>query len=89
MLPSGTICMHLAKVKILYCSFYSLIVRYLGDYTTRHAGMCYSYVSISLVLLSFFFLACPVLIGNKWVGNKWIHERGQEFRRRCSLDPME
>ncbi|CAF0759590.1 unnamed protein product [Rotaria sordida] len=32
--------------------------------------------------------ACPVLIGNKWVGNKWIHERGQEFRRRCSLDPM-
>jgi len=38
---------------------------------------------------AFFFLACPVLIGNKWVGNKWIHERGQEFRRRCSLDPME
>ena len=34
------------------------------------------------------FSACPVLIGNKWVGNKWIHERGQEFRRRCSLDPM-
>ncbi|UJR35641.1 hypothetical protein I4U23_028391 [Adineta vaga] len=32
--------------------------------------------------------ACPVLIGNKWVGNKWIHERGQEFRRPCSLDPM-
>ncbi|CAF3704453.1 unnamed protein product [Rotaria socialis] len=32
--------------------------------------------------------ACPVLIGNKWVGNKWIHERGQEFRRRCSVDPM-
>ncbi|CAF1034857.1 unnamed protein product, partial [Rotaria sordida] len=31
---------------------------------------------------------CPVLIGNKWVANKWIHERGQEFRRRCSLDPM-
>ncbi len=31
---------------------------------------------------------CPVLIGNKWIGNKWIHERGQEFRRRCSLDPM-
>ncbi|CAF0845543.1 unnamed protein product [Adineta ricciae] len=32
--------------------------------------------------------ACPVLIGNKWVANKWIHERGQEFRRPCSLDPM-
>ncbi|CAF3085859.1 unnamed protein product [Rotaria socialis] len=32
--------------------------------------------------------ACPVLIGNKWVATKWIHEYGQEFRRRCSLDPM-
>ncbi|CAF2150266.1 unnamed protein product [Rotaria magnacalcarata] len=32
--------------------------------------------------------ACPVLIGNKWVATKWIHEHGQEFRRRCSLDPM-
>ncbi|KAG5855382.1 hypothetical protein ANANG_G00048490 [Anguilla anguilla] len=30
--------------------------------------------------------ACPVLVGNKWVSNKWIHERGQEFRRPCSLD---
>ncbi|XP_067286410.1 prolyl 4-hydroxylase subunit alpha-1a isoform X1 [Pseudorasbora parva] len=29
--------------------------------------------------------ACPVLVGNKWVSNKWIHERGQEFRRPCSL----
>ncbi|KAM9462495.1 prolyl 4-hydroxylase subunit alpha-1a isoform 2-T2 [Clarias gariepinus] len=29
--------------------------------------------------------ACPVLMGNKWVSNKWIHERGQEFRRRCLL----
>ncbi|CAI9739422.1 prolyl 4-hydroxylase subunit alpha-1-like isoform X2 [Octopus vulgaris] len=29
--------------------------------------------------------ACPVLVGNKWVMNKWIHERGQEFRRPCSL----
>uniref|UniRef100_A0A8C2XH31 procollagen-proline 4-dioxygenase n=1 Tax=Cyclopterus lumpus TaxID=8103 RepID=A0A8C2XH31_CYCLU len=29
--------------------------------------------------------ACPVLVGNKWVSNKWIHERGQEFRRRCDL----
>ncbi|VDO89613.1 unnamed protein product [Heligmosomoides polygyrus] len=29
--------------------------------------------------------ACPVLIGQKWVTNKWIHERGQEFRRRCGL----
>nr|XP_043870440.1 prolyl 4-hydroxylase subunit alpha-1-like [Solea senegalensis] len=29
--------------------------------------------------------ACPVLVGSKWVSNKWIHERGQEFRRRCGL----
>ncbi|XP_054899244.1 prolyl 4-hydroxylase subunit alpha-1-like isoform X2 [Poeciliopsis prolifica] len=29
--------------------------------------------------------ACPVLLGNKWVSNKWMHERGQEFRRRCGL----
>jgi prolyl 4-hydroxylase len=34
-------------------------------------------------------LGCPVLIGNKWIANKWIHEYGQEFRRPCSLDPME
>ncbi|XP_051928350.1 prolyl 4-hydroxylase subunit alpha-1-like isoform X2 [Hippocampus zosterae] len=29
--------------------------------------------------------ACPVLVGSKWVANKWLHERGQEFRRRCGL----
>ncbi|XP_076833627.1 prolyl 4-hydroxylase subunit alpha-1b isoform X2 [Brachyhypopomus gauderio] len=33
--------------------------------------------------------ACPVLVGNKWVSNKWIHERGQEFRRPCSLSEVE
>ncbi|XP_076452038.1 prolyl 4-hydroxylase subunit alpha-1-like isoform X2 [Babylonia areolata] len=33
--------------------------------------------------------ACPVLVGTKWVSNKWIHERGQEFRRPCSLSPDE
>ncbi|KAM3835629.1 prolyl 4-hydroxylase subunit alpha-1 isoform 4-T5 [Vipera latastei] len=33
--------------------------------------------------------ACPVLVGNKWVSNKWIHERGQEFRRRCALSEFE
>ncbi|XP_014896614.1 prolyl 4-hydroxylase subunit alpha-3 isoform X1 [Poecilia latipinna] len=32
---------------------------------------------------------CPVLIGDKWVANKWIHESGQEFERRCSLNPEE
>ncbi|XP_075957014.1 prolyl 4-hydroxylase subunit alpha-3 [Anarhichas minor] len=32
---------------------------------------------------------CPVLIGDKWVANKWIHEHGQEFQHRCSLDPEE
>ncbi|XP_017773011.1 PREDICTED: prolyl 4-hydroxylase subunit alpha-1 [Nicrophorus vespilloides] len=31
--------------------------------------------------------ACPVLAGSKWVSNKWIHERGQEFRRPCGLEP--
>ncbi|KAA8594162.1 hypothetical protein FQN60_004996 [Etheostoma spectabile] len=30
---------------------------------------------------------CPVLIGDKWVANKWIHEHGQEFQHRCSLNP--
>lgn len=30
--------------------------------------------------------ACPVLVGQKWVSNKWIHERGQEFRRPCSVN---
>ncbi|GFR74347.1 prolyl 4-hydroxylase subunit alpha-1 [Elysia marginata] len=33
--------------------------------------------------------ACPVLVGIKWVANKWIHERGQEFRRPCGLEPDE
>ncbi|KAK7111469.1 prolyl 4-hydroxylase subunit alpha-1-like isoform X2 [Littorina saxatilis] len=33
--------------------------------------------------------ACPVLVGVKWVANKWIHERGQEFRRPCSISPDE
>ncbi|XP_034024242.1 prolyl 4-hydroxylase subunit alpha-3 [Thalassophryne amazonica] len=32
---------------------------------------------------------CPVLFGDKWVANKWIHEYGQEFQRRCSLNPEE
>ncbi|XP_031590793.2 prolyl 4-hydroxylase subunit alpha-3 isoform X1 [Oreochromis aureus] len=32
---------------------------------------------------------CPVLIGDKWVANKWIHEYGQEFQHRCSLNPQE
>ncbi|KAI4814904.1 prolyl 4-hydroxylase subunit alpha-3 isoform X1 [Pseudochaenichthys georgianus] len=32
---------------------------------------------------------CPVLIGDKWVANKWIHEHGQEFLHRCSLNPEE
>nr|XP_039269091.1 prolyl 4-hydroxylase subunit alpha-1-like [Styela clava] len=31
--------------------------------------------------------ACPVLTGVKWVSNKWIHEREQEFRRPCGLEP--
>ncbi|GFN78299.1 prolyl 4-hydroxylase subunit alpha-1 [Plakobranchus ocellatus] len=31
--------------------------------------------------------ACPVLVGVKWVANKWLHERGQEFKRPCGLEP--
>ncbi|XP_055943211.1 prolyl 4-hydroxylase subunit alpha-1-like [Argiope bruennichi] len=30
--------------------------------------------------------ACPVLSGSKWVGNKWLHEKENEFRRKCSLN---
>lgn len=33
--------------------------------------------------------ACPVLLGSKWVSNKWIHERGQEFRKKCGASPFE
>ncbi|CAB3985217.1 prolyl 4-hydroxylase subunit alpha-1-like [Paramuricea clavata] len=33
--------------------------------------------------------ACPVLVGSKWVANKWIHEKGQEFRHKCSLNQWE
>ncbi|CAM4551532.1 unnamed protein product [Leuciscus chuanchicus] len=32
---------------------------------------------------------CPVIVGDKWVANKWVHEYGQEFRHRCSLNPEE
>ncbi|TRY89413.1 hypothetical protein DNTS_010815, partial [Danionella cerebrum] len=32
---------------------------------------------------------CPVIAGDKWVANKWVHEYGQEFTRRCSLNPRE
>uniref|UniRef100_A0A2M4A312 procollagen-proline 4-dioxygenase n=1 Tax=Anopheles triannulatus TaxID=58253 RepID=A0A2M4A312_9DIPT len=32
--------------------------------------------------------ACPVMLGSKWVANQWIHERGQEFKYPCALDPM-
>ncbi|KAK7883076.1 hypothetical protein WMY93_029250 [Mugilogobius chulae] len=32
---------------------------------------------------------CPVLVGDKWVANKWIHEYGQEFNHRCTLNPDE
>ncbi|XP_058601450.1 prolyl 4-hydroxylase subunit alpha-3 isoform X3 [Onychostoma macrolepis] len=32
---------------------------------------------------------CPVIVGDKWVANKWVHEYGQEFQRRCSLNPEE
>ena len=59
----------------------------LGDYNTRHAGKTWARIHSDSTVLGR-CLACPVLIGNKWVANKWVHERGQEFRRPCSLDPM-
>ncbi|GIX81505.1 prolyl 4-hydroxylase subunit alpha-1 [Caerostris extrusa] len=31
--------------------------------------------------------ACPVAVGSKWIANFWIREKGQTFRRPCSLDP--
>ncbi|VDO57601.1 unnamed protein product [Onchocerca flexuosa] len=33
--------------------------------------------------------ACPVLGGIKWVATKWFHERGQEWRRPCSLNQFD
>uniref|UniRef100_A0A672RW12 Prolyl 4-hydroxylase subunit alpha 3 n=1 Tax=Sinocyclocheilus grahami TaxID=75366 RepID=A0A672RW12_SINGR len=36
-----------------------------------------------------FHADCPVIVGDKWVANKWVHEYGQEFQRRCSLNPEE
>lgn len=33
--------------------------------------------------------ACPILVGQKWVANYWIHERGQEFRRKCVANEFE
>lgn len=33
--------------------------------------------------------ARPVLLGENWVSNLWIHEQGQEFRRQCTLNPVE
>ncbi len=75
--------------KIIYIPFFFYIqCSFSGDYTTRHAGRFLFTLLIFLCIHFFFSLACPVLIGNKWVANKWIHERGQEFRRPCSLDPM-
>jgi hypothetical protein len=68
-------------------SFSSTQYSFSGDYTTRHAGR-FTHPLFFFLYVFYFWLACPVLIGNKWVANKWIHERGQEFRRPCSLDPM-
>lgn len=87
--PFGTISLLQAKVVRFFSSdFHPLMTRLcLGDYNTRHAGKTWArFFSDSTVLG--WCLACPVLIGNKWVANKWIHERGQEFRRPCSLDSM-
>ncbi len=53
---------------------------------TLHAGQCF--LKQFCLFLTLFILACPVLIGNKWVANKWIHQRGQEFRRPRMNNPM-
>ncbi len=71
----------------IFVHFSIFNVPFAGDYTTRHAGR-FLFSLLIFLCIHFFLLACPVLIGNKWVANKWIHERGQEFRRPCSLDPM-
>lgn len=43
------------------------------------------------VYYSTLFFCCTLLYSSCFatVCNKWIHERGQEFRRRCSLSPDE
>lgn len=33
--------------------------------------------------------SCPVLLGEKWIANLWLHEWGQEFRWKCTLDPQD
>ena len=32
---------------------------------------------------------CPVVLGEKWISNVWIHERHNEFVRKCSLNENE
>jgi hypothetical protein len=79
--------MHLGKVRRLLIVLFLYIRRFFsGDDMTLHAGRFL--FSLFICLCIPVLVACPVLIGNKWIANKWIHERGQEFRRPCSLDPM-
>ena len=75
-----------AGITLLITSDRWILRVYLGDHSTRHAGKNRIWKGSFFSRNRCLSLACPVLIGNKWVANKWIHERGQEFRRPCSLD---
>ncbi|CAF4241633.1 unnamed protein product [Rotaria sp. Silwood2] len=77
---------HLKPKKGSAAFWYNLHASGEGDRSTRHAGRVLV-LNIFMCIVLFPLSACPVLIGNKWVANKWIRERGQEFRRPCSLDP--
>jgi hypothetical protein len=93
MLHSGTIYTRQVKVKAIVVQ--SIFVQstffafFQGDLLTRHAGKndVANILTTDSIHRSMAFSACPVLVGNKWVANKWIHERGQEFRRPCAVDP--
>ena len=34
-------------------------------------------------------VACPVLLGQKWIGNKWVGYNAQWNGRKCLLNPLE
>lgn len=34
-------------------------------------------------------VACPVLLGQKWIGNKWVGYNAQWNRRKCLLSPFD
>lgn len=65
-----------------------------GDYRTRHAacpvltGSKWGKPSnFSQMNLNFLIFSITSLVFFYKVSNKWIHERRQEFRRPCALEP--